>query len=106
MDIIINKAICKIKGHDLTVAYFRDAFYPPVYPIVSFHFDGRVEVKKPDRKHMVFIHKGLVSDCNRCGDVVDVDKETTELPIQYPDGEIIIKADRVADIKQLGFDHG
>lgn len=85
---------CKTKGHDLTVAYFRGAFYPPVYPIVNLYWDGRVEVKKLNRKHMGFLHKGLVSDCNRCGETIDIDRDTTNLPIQYPDGEIFIKSTR------------
>ena len=38
--------------------------------------------------NMGFIHHGLVSKCNRCEEIIDIDQESTDLPIVYPDGEI------------------
>ena len=74
---ILVKLICKINGHNLSFAYFLNACYSYT-PSASYGF----------------IHHGLVSKCNRCEEIIDIDQESTDLPIVYPDGEIFIKSTR------------
>jgi len=89
---VLGKFVCAVKGcHVHSIAYFRCPMDSVAPSITSFDpFTGRVHISKSIR--LGFIHYGLVSKCERCGEIVDIDKETTDIPIQYPDGDIQIKS--------------
>lgn len=90
---LLNKLICKIKGHDLSFAYFLNACYSYTPPSASIDYlNNKIHFVNPIKYG--FIHHGLVSKCNRCEEIIDIDQESTDLPIVYPDGEIFIKSTR------------
>lgn len=88
---MLNKIKCLFKGHDLRVARYKDA-YPRWIPSgITKHFDGTVKITPPWISG--FMHYGLYSVCERCGDHVSVDDDT-KLPIIEP--EFMKKAGRGA----------
>lgn len=76
----------------MKIAYFKCPMNSTTPHTMSIETSGKVEINPPIK--IGFLHYGLISKCDLCGEIVDIDEKTTDLPIQYPDGDIQIKSNR------------
>lgn len=79
---MFDRLKCLVKGHDLRAAQYSGAYPSWVPPLIAHHLDSRVELKPAWISG--FMHYGLYSVCERCGEGVSVGDDCG-LPIVEPE---------------------
>ncbi len=72
---------CLLKGHDLQIAKYAGARESKTPLSACIDFDGSLHISQAPS--IGFMHYGMISECLRCGKVVDADN--LSLPILEPD---------------------